>query len=424
MRTLHRPLTVVVCLLAVGVLAAQDFKTGTPESVGMSAERLARIRPAMQAFVDAKEVPAIETLVARRGVVVHNERIGMERGAIYRLASMTKPVTSVAIMMLVEEGKILLSDPVSRFIPAFKEMRVVAPAPTSNGSGNGAGDGAQETGNEGTVPAKRPITIEDLLTHRAGLIYPGFDQSPLGKMYEKAGIYPGLGPNAPASMAANIDKLASLPLKFQPGTAWQYGLSTDVLGRVVEVASEMSLEEFFRRRIFEPLAMRDTHFNLPSGKASRLVAIFALDKGVLTRAADQGSPVGLTYFSGGGGLVGTTYDYLRFSQMLMNGGELDGVRLLGRKTVELMTASHTTDLNRGAARPGYGFGYGLDVREWVGGSHRAGSEGAFGWSGAYGTYFWIDPKEQLITMLMHQLWPRDGRSAERFQIMAYAAILD
>jgi CubicO group peptidase (beta-lactamase class C family) len=423
MRKLQRLITLVVCLLAVGALGAQDFKTGTPESVGMSAERLARIRPAMQAFVDAKQVAAVETLVARRAVVVHNERIGVERGAIYRLASMTKPITSVAIMMLVEEGKILLSDPVSRFLPAFKEMRVLAPAAsTSNGSGNG-GSG-REAVNEGTVPAKRAITIEDLLTHRAGLIYGGFEQGQLSDMYKKAGVYPGVGRDAPASMAANIDTLASLPLKFQPGSAWNYGMSTDVLGRVVEVASGLSLEEFFQKRIFQPLGMRDTHFNLPAAKEPRLVTLFTIDEGALTRAGDQGSPVGLTYFSGGGGLVGTTYDYLRFSQMLLNGGELDGVRLLGRKTVELMTASHTQDLGRGAQRPGYGFGYGFDVREWVGGSHRAGSEGAFAWSGAYGTFFWIDPKEQLIAMLMHQLFPRDGRAAERFQIMAYAAIVD
>ena len=413
MRTLHRPITFGLCLVVAASLGAQDLRTGTPESVGMSRDRLARIRPAMQAVVDAKQVAAVETLVARRGVIVHHERVGVDPDAIFRLASMTKPVTSVAVMMLVEEGKLLLSDPVSRFIPSFKEMRVLAAASaTSNGDG------------PATVAAQRAVTIEDLMTHRAGLTYGSFDRSPLGQMYEKSGIYSGLGPNPPPTLAANIDRLASLPLKFQPGSAYQYGLSIDVLGRVVEVASGLSLDEFFRRRILEPLGMRDTHFNLPAAKASRLVPLFSIEKDVLGRAADQGEWVGLTYFSGGAGLVGTTADYLRFAQMLLRGGELDGVRLLGRKTVELMMASHTTDLARGTVRPGYGFGYGGEVREWVGGSHRAGSEGAFGWSGAYGTYFWVDPKEQMVALLLHQLFPRNGRTAELFQALAYAAIVD
>jgi len=411
MRKLHRSITLFVCLVATVALDAQSIRSGTPESVGMSAERLAKIKPAMQAVVDAKEMGGVETLVARRGVVVHRERIGVEADTIFRLASMTKPVTSVAIMMLVEDGKLLLSDPVSRFIPAFKDMRVVAASSTTNGGTDPA-----------TEPARRPITVEDLITHRAGLVYSMMDRGPVGESYRKNGIYEGLGPNPP-TLAANLDLLARQPLKFQPGTAYHYGLSTDVLGRVVEVASGLSLDEFFRRRIFEPLGMRDTHFNLPAAKAPRLAPLFSIEKGVLARAADQGQSVGLTYFSGGAGLVGTTDDYLRFAQMLLNGGELDGVRLLGRKTVELMMSSHTEDLGRGTVRAGYGFGYGGEVREWLGGSHRAGSEGTFGWSGAYGTWFWVDRKEQLVTLLMHQLWPRNSRTAELLQVLSYAAIV-
>jgi CubicO group peptidase (beta-lactamase class C family) len=412
MRKLHRSTTVLVWLCASGFLAAQSIKTGAPESVGMSGERLARIRPALQAAVDAKQLPAVETLIARRGVIVHHERVGLDAGAIFRLASMTKPVTSVAIMMLVEDGKLLLSDPVSRYLPAFKEMRVLAPS-----SATSSGDDVA------AVPARRPITLEDLMTHRSGLVYSGFERGPVGEMYRKSAVYDGLGPNPP-TLAANIDLLARQPLKFHPGTAYQYGLSTDVLGRVVEVASGFSLEEFFRRRIFEPLGMRDTSFNLPASKASRLAVLHGFENAAMTRATDQGGFVGATYYSGGAGLVGTTADYLRFAQMLLNGGELDGVRLLGRKTVELMMASHTTDLGRGTVRPGYGFGYGGEVREWVGGSQRAGSEGTFGWSGVFGTYFWIDPKEQLVALLMHQMMPRDGRSAEMFQALAYAAIVN
>jgi CubicO group peptidase (beta-lactamase class C family) len=412
-------MSVVVCLLAIGVLDAQSIGTGTPESVGMSSARLAKIRPAMQAAVDAKQLPAVETLVARRGVIVHHERIGVDASAIYRLASMTKPVTSVAIMMLLEDGKLLLSDPVSRFIPAFKEMRVLAPSPATSNGPTSAGSGG---GEPETVPARRAITLEDLLTHRAGLIYTGFERSPLSELYENKGVYAGIGSDPPTTLAANIDRLAGLPLKFHPGSAYQYGLSTDVLGRVVEVASGLSLEEFFRQRIFVPLGMRETYFNLPAAIAPRLVPLFSLDKEALVLDKRQGGVVGNTYFSGGAALVGTTADYLRFAEMLRRGGELDGVRLLGRKTVELMTASHTTDLGRGIVRPGYGFGYGFDVREWVGGSQRAGSEGTFGWSGAYGTYFWIDPKEQLVSLLMHQLFPRNGRAPEMFQALTYAAI--
>jgi CubicO group peptidase (beta-lactamase class C family) len=413
MRQLHRSATLVLCLLLAAGAGAQGLKIGTPESVGMSTDRLARVRPALQAFVTAKEVAALETAIARRGVIVHHERVGVEPDAIYRLASMTKPVTSVAILMLLEEGRLLLSDPVSRYIPAFKDMRVLASpeaAPT-----NGGGDA--------TVPARRAVTIEDLLTHRSGLIYDGFERSRLSELYKKAGVYPGIGPNPPASLAANIDVLARQPLKFQPGSAYTYGLSTDVLGRVVEVVSGVSLEEFFASRIFEPLGMRDTHFDLAPAKAPRLVPLFTIEKGVLERA-DSWTPVGATYFSGGAALVGTTADYLRFGQMLANGGELDGRRLLGRKTVELMMASHTGDLGPGAVRPGYGFGYGGEVRELLGGSHRAGSEGTFGWSGVYGTYFWVDRKEQLVGLLMHQLYPRNTRVAELFQTLAYAAIID
>jgi CubicO group peptidase (beta-lactamase class C family) len=337
----------------------------------------------------------------------------VEPGAIFRLASMTKPVTSVAVMMLVENGDLLLSDPVSRFIPAFEKTRVIAPAaPSSNG------------GHPDTVPARRPITIEDLMTHRSGLIYAGFERGPLSDLYEKSGVYLGLGPNPPPTLAANIDRLAGLPLKFHPGSAYTYGLSTDVLGRVVEVVSRLSLDEFFRTRIFGPLRMHDTHFDLPAAKAARLVPLFSVEKQQLVRAPDQGGFVGATYFSGGAGLVGTTADYLRFAQMLLNGGELDGVRVLGRKTVELMMASHTQDLGPGAVRPGYGFGYGGEVRESLGGSHRAGSEGTFGWSGAFGTYFWVDKREQLVALLMHQLMPRDGRVAEQFQALTYSALLD
>ena len=408
----RRSLTLVLAFVLVAAPGAQSLKPGAPESVGMSAERLGRIRTAMQGMVDAGEIPGIETLVARRGVVVHHERIGVAADAIFGMASMTKPVTSVAIMMLLEDGKLLLSDPVSRFIPSFREMRVLAPkGSTTNGD------------DTGTVPAQRQITIDDLLTHTSGLIYGVFERGPLGEMYKKSGVYDGLGGKRPASLAEQMDLLAKQPLKFQPGTAWNYSIGIDLLGRIIEVASGMSLEEFFRVRIFEPLGMRDTTFSLPAAKASRLVTLHAIEKGAMIRAKEQGDYVNVGYYSGGAGLVSTGRDYLRFAQMLLNGGELDGVRLLSRKTVELMTTSHTIDIGPSAVSSGYGFGYGFSVRESLGLSSRIGSEGMYTWSGILGTYFWVDPKEQLAAVLMLQLYPRpDERAREVFVALTYAAI--
>jgi CubicO group peptidase (beta-lactamase class C family) len=404
--------TLVLALLLVAAPSAQSLEPGSPESVGMSAERLGRIRTSMQAMVDAKQIAAVETLVARRGVLVHHQRIGVGDDAIFGMASMTKPVTSVAIMMLLEDGKLLLSDPVSRFIPAFREMRVLAPAGSSSG-----GDDA------GTIPARRQITIDDLLTHTSGLVYGFQERGPIGEMYRKSGVYDGLGGKRPRSLGEQMDLLARQPLKFQPGTAYNYSLGIDVLGRIVEVASGVSLEQFFRTRIFEPLGMRDTTFSLPPAKASRLATLHAIENGALVRAAEQGEFTNVTYFSGGAGLVSTGRDYLRFAQMLLNGGELDGVRLLSRKTVELMTTSHTVDIGPSAVSSGYGFGYGFSVRESLGLSSRIGSEGMYTWSGILGTYFWVDPKEQLAAVMMLHLFPRpDERPREVFTALTYAAI--
>jgi CubicO group peptidase (beta-lactamase class C family) len=409
---MRRSCTLLLLFLLVVPRGGQAQQKPTPESVGMSAVRLERITAAMRAMVDGKQIPGVETLVARRGVLVHHERIGVAENAIFGIASMTKPVTSVAIMMLLEDGKLLLSDPLSRFIPAFRDMRVQAPPGSSSG-----GDDA------GTVAARRPITIDDLLTHTSGLVYGFQERGPIGEMYRKSGVYDGLGGKRPKSLAQQMDLLARQPLKFQPGTAYNYSLGIDVLGRVVEVASGVTLDEFFRVRIFEPLGMRDTAFSLSSANSSRLVALHGIEKGVLVRAAEQGDYRDVTYFSGGAGLVSTARDYLRFAQMLLNGGELDGVRLLSRKTVELMTTSHTIDIGPNAVSSGYGFGYGFSVRESLGHSSRLGSEGAYTWSGILGTYFWVDPKEHLAAVMMLQLFPRpDERAREVFTALTYASI--
>ena len=415
MPRLHRHAVALLCLLLlVPPLAGQGLRQGSAGAVGMSAERLARIRPAMQAMVDARLIPGVETLVARRGVVVHHERVGVAEDAMFRIASMTKPITSAAIMMLQEDGKLLTSDPLSRFVPAFRDTKVLASARATS-----SGD------DSGMLPARRQITLDDLLTHTSGLVYGFIDRGPVGEMYRKSGVFDGLGPTRPASLAEQMDLLARLPLKFQPGTEYEYSLSIDVLGRVVEVASGLTLDEFFRRRIFEPLGMRDTHFSLPAAKVARLALLYSHEKGTLRPAAEQGRFEDVTYYSGGAGLVSTAHDYLRFAQMLLDGGQLDGVRLLSRKTVELMTASHTLDLGPSAVSSGYGFGYGFSVRESLGLSSRIGSEGTFTWGGIFGTHFWVDPKEQLVAVMMLQLLPRpDDRAREVFTALTYSALVD
>jgi CubicO group peptidase (beta-lactamase class C family) len=412
MRHSRLPLTLALALLLVAAPQARSPKPGSPESVGMSSQRLGRIKMSMQAMIDSKEMAGVETLVARRGILVHHERTGVADGALFGIASMTKPVTSVAIMMLLEEGKLLLSDPVSRFIPSFRDMRVLsADGPSTDGDA------------VSTVPARRPITIDDLLTHTSGLVYGFQERGPIGELYRKNGVYDGLGGTRPSSLAAQMDVIARQPLKFQPGTAYNYSVGIDVLGRVVEVAAGASLDDFFRTRIFEPLGMRDTTFSLPAAKASRVAPLHAIEKGALVRAAEQGNFTDVTYFSGGAGLVSSGRDYLRFAQMLLNEGELDGVRLLSRKTVELMTASHTLDIGPSAVSSGYGFGYGFSVRESLGLSSRIGSEGMYTWSGILGTYFWVDPKEQLAGVMMLHLFPRpDERAREVFTALTYAAI--
>jgi CubicO group peptidase (beta-lactamase class C family) len=329
-------------------------------------------------------------------------------------------------MLLVEDGKLLLSDPVSRYIPAFRDMKVaVVTGP----------DSAKSASYE---PANRQITIRDLLTHRAGLVYGFFAQGPVGDAYRASGVTDGIAPPDMATMADNVDRLAKQPLSFQPGSAWAYGLNVDVLGRVVEVVSGKTLSDFMRERIFAPLKMPDTFFWVPDDKLSRLavpympdstghlvpmeLAVQPFDNGRLKMAGKpyRGSK---TFFSGGAGLVGTAGDYVRFLQMLANGGELDGARILGRKTVELMTSSHTGDLKGDPLGPGNGFGLGFLILEDPGKAGEYGSPGTYSWGGIYGTSFWVDPKEHLVAVLMIQRFPNDGvRVSSLFRTLAYQAI--
>ncbi len=430
-----RPVLGTLLLAAVAPLAAQ-LPRALPEAAGMSAARLARIRPMLEAAVREGEQVGVVTMIARNGKLVEVDSAGyadreagtpMRPATLFRLASMTKAVTSVAVMILVEEGKLLLSDPLSRYIPAFREMRVaVVSGP----------DSARTVRYE---PARRQITIRDLLTHRSGLAYGFLDTGPVGDAYRAAGVSDGVARGDPATMADNVERLARQPLVHQPGAAWTYGLSTDVLGRVVEVVSGKTLAEFMQERIFAPLKLHDTFFSVPDDQLGRLVTPYHPDSarglvpmdstvesfgnGHLQMAGKptHGSKI---YFSGGAGLIGTSGDYVRFLQMLANGGELDGVRILGRNTVELMTASHTRDLPNPLG-PGNGFGLGFQILEDPGSAGTYGSPGSFAWSGIYGTAFWVDPKEHLVAVMMIQRFP-GGVGARVWQLLldlAYEAIV-
>jgi CubicO group peptidase (beta-lactamase class C family) len=435
---MRRSLRGITLLLLAGwiQLAAAQLPRARPETVGMSSERLARIPPALRGFVQHGTVAGIVTLVARRGRIVALDSAGyrdlqsrspMRSNTVFRIASMTKPVTSVATMILVEDGKLRLGDPVSTFIPEFAEVKV---------SAGGRGPGGKP---DSLVPAKRPITVRDLLTHRSGLVYGFIDTSEVGDAYRAAGVLDGVGGEAVPTMVENVRRLAAQPLAFQPGREWRYGLSSDVLGRVVEVASGISLDRFFEQRIFAPLRMKDTGFRVPDDKLDRLAATYTHRNDSLrampdTQVFEDGRlPLGRfggpssrgsqTFFSGGAGLFSTIGDYARFAQMLLNGGALDGVRILSPKTVELMTADATTDLKDpifGTA--GYGFGLGFAVLRDLGSSNQLASAGQYSWGGILGTSFWIDPSEEFIGVMMIQEFPETGGVADIFQNLAYQAI--
>jgi CubicO group peptidase (beta-lactamase class C family) len=421
--------------LALGVvqpLPAQSPAIRAPEAEGLSASRLARLDALADRLVEEGEIAGAVLLVARHGEVVHLESHGqldreagvpMRDDAIFRICSMSKTITSVAVMVLYEEGRFLLDDPVARFLPEFERMRVIAPAP----------EGAAEA--HGLVPAARPITILDLLTHTSGISYRFFGLPVIADLYAEAGITDGLA-ESQLDLAENVRRIAAQPLLHHPGERFSYGLSTDVLGRLVEVVSGVRFGEFLRKRIFEPLDMPDTGFVVPEEKRARLASIYRTDRaGGLQKLSEGPLEEGHVVFSstyplkgagryesGGAGMVSTASDYARFAQMLLNGGELDGTRLLSRKTVELMTADHITEL---AESPGHGFGLGVALSFDPGRSGRIPSEGTLLWSGFYTTRFWIDPAEEMVGLVMTQTYPYDsGEVLERFQALAYQAIAD
>jgi CubicO group peptidase (beta-lactamase class C family) len=424
---------VPLCLVLIAsVAAARELPTAAPGEVGMCPGRLERIDSFIEGAVDEDRLAGAVTMVARRGRVVHLKAFGtmdresgkpMRTDTIFRIASMTKPVTSVAVMMLYEEGKLLLDDPVSKYLPEFRKPRVLVLDPSENG------DPAKRR----TVPANREITVRHLLSHTSGLTYQWNEQ--LGQTYKDAGITHGLIQDD-GTLGDKMKKLATLPLLNQPGEAYEYGLSIDVLGYLVEAVSGKTLDEFFHARIFDPLRMKDTYFFPPEEKTDRLAAVYRqAEDGQLKKVSEepivQGSFVysidypyhgPRRYFSGGGGLCSTAPDYMRFCQMLLNGGEFNGVRLLSRKTVELMTTNHIGGL---LAWQQQKFGLGFFILTDPGKSNLNASPGSYGWGGFFTTRFLIDPREQLIAISMTQLLPgHDLPINDVVPILAAQAIAD
>lgn len=418
-------LTLLVCVSLAHGLTAQAPTAVSPESVGMSSERLARLTRVMEEYVKDGQVAGTVTLVARAGRTVYHEAAGfrdresrapMRRDTIFRIASQTKAITSVAVMILVEDGRILLTDPVSKYLPAFKQT-TVRPSESFTALSGG-----------------RAMTIRDLLTHSAGVSYGAEPQ--LREAYAAAGFTQWYFADKTEPIGVLIDKLAALPFVSLPGDRYVYGYSTDILGAVIEKVSGLPLDRFFATRILDPLKMTDTHFFLPPGQESRLATVYGRTATTpLTRADDAPSstPLGAglgqghyvrgprVAFSGGAGLLSTASDYARFLQMLLNKGELDGVRVLSPKTVELMTANHLGSLY---PTPGRGFGLGFEIVEHLGRSGRYGSEGEFSWGGAYFSRYWVDPREQLVAVFMTQLIPSGGSDLqEKLRVLVNQAIV-
>lgn len=401
-------------------LVAETLPTATAAEAGLSPDRLARIAPIMRAHVEANRMAGAIGMIVRNGKVGYFETYGyqdsdakkpMRKDAIFRIYSMTKAVTGVAVMMLYEEGKFFLTDPVSKYLPEFANRKVAVDGRMTN-----------------VVAAEREITIRDLLRHTSGLDYTGPRDEAGAFVYAKLRVQePGI------NLAEMVRRMTQAPLVHQPGTTFHYSLSIDVLGRLVEVASGKTLDKFFSERIFTPLGMKDTAFDVPESKWDRLATLYTpAENGTVKRSAappQESYKKPTTLFLGGAGLVSTATDYARFCQMLLNGGTLDGRRLLSRKSVELMSTDHLGNLPRigggGTVPEGYGFGLTFAVNQDPGRSGSIGSKGEYNWGGAAGTRFWIDPKERMVGIFMVQILPHTGLTfGSQFKQLAYQAIND
>ena len=431
------------------ISSAKEIPSAKPEREGFSSARLNKITEHMNARVADGTMVGGMGLVARNGKIVYSEVYGqadreaekaMTEDAIYRIYSMSKPITALAVMILHEEGKLFLNDPIAMYMPEMANLQLALS--TADGATGMVSDGTQSRtvgeADESQVgktrkPARQP-TVRDLLRHTAGLTYGVFGNTEVDQAYRKAQL---LGPHL--TLEQFTTRLGQIPLQYEPGTKWHYSVSVDVQGRLVEAVSGMSFGEFLKTRIFDPLDMRDTSFFIDEAKRDRLAQIYspkgvgsggffaqATGKGleVAPKQTDAGYQPGAKFEGGGGGLLSTTRDYLRFTQMMLNGGELDGVRLLSPKTVELMTRNHLGDIPMGFNRGGTGFGLGYAVVLDPGQSGEIGSAGEYNWGGAAGTRFWIDPEENLIGIFMVQSIPHRTRLSGEFKALTYQALVE
>ena len=422
-RTTLSTLTIITSTLLSSLAIADNLSYSSPESVGMSSEALERIAPLLQQYVDSGELVGVVSMLARHGEIVHFENYGtldmntgapIEKDSLFRIYSMSKPITTVAAMMLYEEGKFQLTDPVSKFLPEFSNLKVM-----------------DEGGS--MVAPERAMTMQMLMSHTAGLSYGVFGDTLVDRQYRDANILSN------TDLAEMTSRLGEIPLQYQPGTRFHYSVSVDVLGRVVEVLSGQPLDEFFEQRIFTPLEMTDTFFEVPADKKPRFGTNHSFDPSTKTLEVSDSPETSafandVTFFSGGGGLVSSTEDYMRFSQMLLNGGELDGARILGRKTIEFMTQNHLPGIFGGASKNtnadlygmsrGTGFGLGFAVIEDPAGAGGITSAGEYYWGGAAGTIFWIDPVEDLIGIVMIQHMNVQVPLRNTFKAVSYGAIVE
>ena len=408
-------------LFSAEVFGQPILTPGKPEEAGFSTERLARIDQTIQEHLTAGHIPGAVVFIARNGKIVYHKAFGysdvdaktpLKKDDIFRMASQSKAITSLAIMMLWEENKLQLDDPVSKFIPEFKNPRVMTRFNLADSSYT-------------SEPAKSEVTIRQLLTHTSGIDYAGIGSQEFKAIYAKAGISSGIGGEAGPTIGEKMKKLGTLPLKHHPGERFTYGLNTDVLGYIVEIASGKSFDEFLRTRIFQPLGMKDTHFYLPKEKHERLVGLHqqtangvSVVRGKIYDGFDPDYPkVQGTYYSGGAGLSGTIEDYAKFLQLFINGGSFNGTRLISRKTVELMLTNQIPDLQ---ADP-FGLGFGLETSKT---DHREPSTlGSFTWGGAFNTSYWGDPKEKIVALIYTNIYgARYGNMG--FKTLVYQAVND
>ncbi len=413
--TIRAALAVVLVSITLTQARSEALPQAKPQQAGLCAETLAHVDTAMKAFVDKEAIAGGVVMVLRRGKVVKCDAYGkadgekpMQTDTIVRIYSMTKPITSTAAMMLCEEGKLELDDPVCKYLPEFADLKVLA------------NPGAKETD---VVEAKRAMSVRDLLRHTSGLTYGAWGNSAVHQAYRRDKVLDWKTDD----LADMVEKLGKIPLLHQPGTVWHYGVSTDVLGRLVEVVSGQSLDVFFSERIFKPLEMNDTAFYVPDDKRDRFAATFGPDADGGIKVVD--SPLvgrynkGLKLLSGGGGLVSTASDYMRFCRMLLDKGQLDdGRRLLKTETVELMTQNH---LPQGVLqRPGVGFGLGFAVRFEPTDDEAGSPAGEYGWGGAASTHFWISPSDELVVVALTQYMPYSDRVERAIKPIIYKALVD